>query len=63
MMVGRKRALSDADAEALYRDYCKWLEARERYGPRALSAKYGISVTGVAHYGKRRHKSLPRVAA
>lgn len=63
MIVGRKRALPDDEAEALYQDYCRWVEARELYSPSVLAKKYGVDRTTVESYGKRRQKSLQRRAA
>lgn len=56
MIVGRKCALSVEEAEQCYRDYCRWLEALERYSPKVLAKKYGISKHAVRNYGRRAHK-------
>lgn len=61
--MSRRRALSDDEAEALYQDYCRWVEARETCSPSVLAKKYGVDLTTVERYGKRQQKSLSRRAA
>lgn len=55
-MSGPPRKLTDEQADELYREYCLWLEARSRWHPKKLAAKYGIDVRTVGDYVHRKHK-------
>lgn len=50
----RRRALNDDEAEALYQDYCRWLEARRNWHPKKLMAKYGVCRETFARYTSRK---------
>lgn len=54
--MSRARVLTDEQAEALYQDYCCWLEARAKWHPKKLAAKYGINLRTVGDYAHRKHK-------
>ena len=62
-MVGRKPALSESEAEELYREYSRWLQALETCSPLVLAKRFGIGVSTVKRYGRLRQKNYWKRAA
>lgn len=53
----KPRALTDEEADELYREYCQWQEARRNLHPKKLAAKHGICRETMRRYINERRRA------